>query len=47
VQRLLQWKSDKLRILNVFVFWTMHFLKVNKKPTNALIIQCIGVGGET
>jgi hypothetical protein len=25
-----------------FAFWTMHFLKVNEKPTNALIIQCIG-----
>jgi hypothetical protein len=25
-----------------FAFWTMHFLKVNEKPTHALIIQCIG-----
>jgi hypothetical protein len=24
-----------------FAFWAMHFLKVNEKPTNALIIQCI------
>jgi hypothetical protein len=21
----------------------MHFLKINEKPTNALIIQCIGI----
>jgi hypothetical protein len=25
-----------------FAFWTMHFLKVNEKLTNALIIQYIG-----
>jgi hypothetical protein len=25
-----------------FAFWTTHFLKVNEKLTNALIIQCIG-----
>jgi hypothetical protein len=25
-----------------FAFWTMQFLKVNEKPTNALIIQYIG-----
>jgi hypothetical protein len=25
-----------------FSFWIVHFLKVNEKPTNALIIQCIG-----
>jgi hypothetical protein len=25
-----------------FEFWTMHFLKGNEKPTNALVIQCIG-----
>jgi hypothetical protein len=24
-----------------FAFWTMHFLKVNEKPKNALYIQCI------
>jgi hypothetical protein len=24
-----------------FAFWTEHFLKVNKKPRNALILQCI------
>jgi hypothetical protein len=26
-----------------FSFCTMHFLKVNEKPTNALMIQCIGI----
>jgi hypothetical protein len=25
-----------------FAVWSMHFLKVNEKTTNALIIQCIG-----
>jgi hypothetical protein len=25
-----------------FAFLTVHFLKVYEKPTNALIIQCIG-----
>jgi hypothetical protein len=25
----------------LFLFWTMRFLKVNEKPTNSLIIQCI------
>jgi hypothetical protein len=25
-----------------FTFWTMHFLKVNEKPTNALTIKYIG-----
>jgi hypothetical protein len=29
--------------VRVFVFWTMHFLKVKEKPTNALIVQCIGI----
>jgi hypothetical protein len=29
-------------ILINFTFWTMNSLKVNEKPTNALIIQCIG-----
>jgi hypothetical protein len=29
-------------IIVVFAFWSMHFLKANEKPTNALIIQCIG-----
>jgi hypothetical protein len=24
-----------------FAFWTMHFVKVNEKPTNSSIIQCI------
>jgi hypothetical protein len=26
----------------IFPFWTIHFLKVNEKPTNVLIFQCIG-----
>jgi hypothetical protein len=26
----------------LFAFLTMHFLKVYEKPTNALLIQCIG-----
>jgi hypothetical protein len=25
-----------------FAFWTIHFLEVNEKPKNSLIIQCIG-----
>jgi hypothetical protein len=30
-----------------FVFWTMRFLKVNEKPTNALFIECIGTHSPT
>jgi hypothetical protein len=29
-------------ILGFDLFWITNFLKVNEKPTNALIIQCIG-----
>jgi hypothetical protein len=28
--------------LNDFVVWTMHFLTMSKRPTNASLIQCIG-----
>jgi hypothetical protein len=29
-------------VLRYFAFWTIHFLKVNEKSTNAFIIQYIG-----
>jgi hypothetical protein len=32
---------DKTYMGTFFAFGTMHFLQVNQKPTNALIIQCI------
>jgi hypothetical protein len=30
-----------LLFLFFFAFWTVHFLEVNKKPTDALMLQCI------
>jgi hypothetical protein len=29
-------------LVDHFLFWTMHLLYVNEKPTPALISQCIG-----
>jgi hypothetical protein len=28
-------------LLHYIAFWTVHLLKVNEKPTNAVILQCI------
>jgi hypothetical protein len=30
--------------MRYFAFWTMHFLEVNKQPTNALILLLILLG---